>query len=85
MVVRTVGVLLAICLCVIGKYHEIRAERKLKEVEQMETIHNPMPRLWCWVIINIVAQFMNLIRTFVFNFVTSLDCQYDKNVNDLIT
>lgn len=43
-----------------------------------------MPHIWCWVGVNIIAQFINLIRTFVFAFVKSLDCEYDKDVSSLV-
>ena len=77
---RTVGFVLSIGLCVIGRVHVNRANAKLKQLGLGQAVHNPVPKLWCWIWINIISQLINLVRTFIFAFVNSLDCKYDKNV-----
>jgi hypothetical protein len=81
LIVRSIGFFLAIILCIIIKFHQIRAEVRLVTLKPISMINNPLPRLWLWVGINIIAQTINLIRTYLFTFVTSLQCQYDKNVD----
>lgn len=77
---RTLGFILGIVLCVIARLHEIKAQRKLATFSDIKEIHNPIPKLWCWVSMNIIAQVINIVKTFIFAFDSNLECQYDKNV-----
>ena len=73
---------MAVGICIIGKFHEHRAKKKLEEIGNIQIVNNPLPKLWCWVSFNIISQFLNLIRTFIFAFAISMECMYDKNVLD---